>query len=193
MRRSIDIPLGVTVVKRKVGHPWQEYVWQAESVFLGADDTGTWRETRRGEAATHYYVGRHTLELHAMETTAYRVNLANGVPSVYIVMREAGSSAAGAPPVNIQLVTASPFDVQAYGQADGDVVGRVTMPEPLVALVQDFIATHHVEEPFIKRQRQKMDEAEHLFGQEPLVVLRERMRAATPPAAPGSKPPLPNP
>ncbi len=52
------------------------------------------------------------------------------------------------------------------------------MPAPLVELVNEFIAVHHVEEPFVKRQRQKHHVAdEHKFGQEPVHVLRERMRA----------------
>jgi hypothetical protein len=38
-----------------------------------------------------------------------------------------------------------------------------------------FVAEHHTEEPFVKRQRRKHHQAEeHKFGQEPIEVLRKR-------------------
>ena len=37
-----------------------------------------------------------------------------------------------------------------------------------------FVATHHVEEHFVKRQRSRKSESEELFGQEPIFVRRQR-------------------
>ena len=75
--------------------------------------------------------------------------------------------------------TASPFDVQAYGATQDEIVGRVAMPEALVKVVTAFIETHHVEETFRKRQRRPhLDEEVRQFGQEPVHVLRDRMRRA---------------
>ena len=52
------------------------------------------------------------------------------------------------------------------------------MPQLLIELVREFVDAHHVDERFVKRQRQKFEiEEEHRFGQEPIFVLRERMRA----------------
>ena len=49
------------------------------------------------------------------------------------------------------------------------------MPDALIELLEAFVAEHHVEEPFVKRQRQKHHRAEeHKFGQEPIEVLRQR-------------------
>ena len=54
----------------------------------------------------------------------------------------------------------------------------VAMPQPLLELLEAFVAEHHVEEPFVKRQRQKHHQAEeHKFGQEPIEVLRKRAAA----------------
>jgi hypothetical protein len=43
--------------------------------------------------------------------------------------------------------------------------------------VQAFVDEHHVEEPFVKRQRQRFDDEGEKFGQEPIFVLRERLQA----------------
>ena len=49
------------------------------------------------------------------------------------------------------------------------------MPRPLIELLEAFVAEHHVEEPFVKRQREADHRAEeHKFGQEPIEVLRQR-------------------
>ena len=36
-----------------------------------------------------------------------------------------------------------------------DLVEAVPMPEPVLAWMQDFVGQHHVEEPFVKRKRDK--------------------------------------
>ena len=56
------------------------------------------------------------------------------------------------------------------------IVEPLPMPQPLVAWLENFIATHHEEETFIKRQRDKLDLENEKFGQEPLEVIRERQK-----------------
>ena len=83
-------------------------------------------------------------------------------------MREDPFSTA-ARPVTVHAVSASPHDVQVYGENEGEIIYSVPMPEPLQALVKDFIARHHVEQPFIKRQRQRhFQPVEEKFGQQPI-------------------------
>ncbi len=188
LQRTLVIPLGVVVARERIDHPWQEFAWRPLSVFLDADPISDWRLLQRGAGFEHYHAATLPLELHRKETAGYRVNLANGVASIYVVLRE-GAAGASEIPMHVHMVTASPFDVQAYGHTMEEIIGRVVMPEPLVALVQDFIAAHHVEDTFVKRQRQQHHvETEHNFGQEPLVVLREhRARAAEREAAEAAK------
>jgi hypothetical protein len=177
MSGNLSIPLGVVIAHEKIDHPWQEYVWRPVSVFLHAPEISRWRELRRGPGFVHYHAATLPLELHRKETLGYQANLAEPTPSVYVVLRE--KLEGGDEPIAVHLVTASPHEAEAYGLASEEMVGSVAMPEPLIALVEAFMAEHHIEEPFMKRQRQRHHQAEqHQFGQEPLEVLRERMRQA---------------
>jgi hypothetical protein len=176
MSPSITLPVGVVVAREKIEHPWQECRWRPVSVFLNAPEVAEWRELRRGDGFVHYHAATLPLELHRKETNAYRTNLATGEPAVYVVLRE-DPGASSSWPVTVHLVTASPFEAQAYGESGLEIIELVPMPEPLIELVEEFIAVHHVDEPFVKRQRQKEQVTEeHKFGQEPIFVLRERLR-----------------
>ncbi len=174
MSHAVTIEVGVVVAREKIDHPWQDYRWRAVSVFLDAPAKADWRELRRGPGFIHYHAATLPLVLHRKETTGYRVNLANGVPSIYVVLREDPTAS---DPVQVHLVSASPFEVQAYGESGMETVERVAMPERLVAVVQAFVDEHHVEEPFVKRQRQRFADEGEQFGQEPIFVLRERLQA----------------
>lgn len=175
MGSALFIPVGIVVARERISHPWQTYRWRPVGVFLDAPEIREWRELRRDGQAVLYHAATLNLELHRKETTAYRVNLANGEPSVYVVLRE-DPDAGGDWPVEVHLVTASPFEAQSHGDVGLDNVEGVAMPDRLVEMVRTFIDTHHREETFYKRKRQphKMTD-EHKFGQEPLIRLRERM------------------
>jgi hypothetical protein len=176
MDRVLSIPLGVVIARERIDHPWQEYAWRPASVFLNAPEVPQWRELRRDAASVHYHAATLPLELHPKDTAGYRANLDEETPSVYVVLREGG---AGDTAVHVALITASPHEAEAYGQVSEEIVGAVAMPEALVELLEAFVAEHHVEEPFIKRQRQKHHRAEdHKFGQEPIAELRRRQPGA---------------
>ncbi len=174
MQTSLSIPLGVVIAREKVSHPWQDFRWRPVSVFLDAPVKADWRELRRGPGFVHYHAATLILELHRKETMAYRVNLANGAPSVYVVLRDDGEGESHAP-IDVHRVTASPFEAQSHGDLGFDFVEGVAMPDRLVGLVQSFIDEHHVDETFYKRKRERaLQPQEHKFGQEPIFVLRER-------------------
>ena len=176
MQRVLSIALGVVIARDKIDHPWQEYAWRPVSVFLNAPEVGEWRELRRDATSTHYHAATLPLELHAKDTLGYQANLADEAPLVYVVLREGGEHGQ---PVHVAIVTASPHEAEAYGHGSEEIVGSVAMPQPLFELVEAFVAEHHVEEPFVKRQRQKHHQAEeHKFGQEPIEVLRKRQPGA---------------
>lgn len=170
------IALGVVVAREKINHPWQEYRWRAVGVFLDPPEKANWRQLVQSNDVTQFHAATIPLVLHRKETMSYRVNLANGEPSVYVVLREANEVDSGYP-VSVHAVTASPFEAQTYGALAFDSVDSVAMPERLLRIVEVFVGQHPEEEVFKKRQRQPhvTSDEEHLFGQEPLVLLRERM------------------
>lgn len=169
------IPVGVVIARERISHPWQSHRWRPVSVFLDAPEIDGWRELQRDSNSIVYHAATLNLELHRKETTAYRVNLANGEPSVYVVLREDPDSEDDWP-VEVHLVTASPFEAQSHGDVGLDTVEGVPMPPRLVEMLRQFIEMHHEEETFYKRKRRPHVMAdEHKFGQEPIVVLRKRM------------------
>jgi uncharacterized protein DUF3305 len=172
MQRVLSVPLGVIVSRERIDNPWQEHAWRPVSVFLNPPDVNEWRELRRDATSVHYHAATLPMELHAKETIGYKANLDAGKPLVYVVLRETGDEER---PIEVATVTASPYDAEVYGYDSSETVGTVAMPEPLIELFEAFVAEHHVEEPFVKRQRQKHHRAEeHKFGQEPIAVLRQR-------------------
>ncbi len=180
------IALGVVVAREKINHPWQEYRWRAISVFLDPPEKANWRQLMKSAGITQYHAATLPLVLHRKETMSYRVNLDNGEPSIYVVLREEDDPRMGFP-VSVYAVTASPFEAQSYGDHAFDSIDRVAMPERLLAMVETFVGEHPCEDKFIKRQRQPhVVEEEHRFGQEPIVILRERMAARTPAQADNS-------
>ncbi len=178
MGRVVNVTLGVVAAREAVDSPWQNHIWRAVSVFLDPPPlTDGWRELRRGDTFVHAHIANLDLELHRNETPGYIANLQSGSPSIYVVLRE-GAANGGEEPIHAHLLTASAHDVEAYGHTPADIIGEVAMPEPLLELVEAFIVTHHREETFVKRQRQKHHVTEeHKFGQEPVQAVRERMRA----------------
>ena len=177
MSSAISVPVGVVVAREKIDHPWQEYVWRAVDVFLHPPEISGWRELRRDERSVYYHAATLLLELHRKETPGYKANLETGEPAVYVVLRN-DPGADSDWPVTVHMVTASPYDAQAYAESGLETIELVPMPQLLIELVREFVDAHHVDERFVKRQRQKFEiEEEHRFGQEPIFVLRERMRA----------------
>jgi hypothetical protein len=175
MSRTLSIPVGVVIAREKVDSAWQAYAWRLLDVFLNAPEITQWRELRRGADFVHYHAATLPLELHPKETLGYRANLDEETPCVYVVLRQRPDG--DDPPIDVALVTASGYEAEAYGLVMEETVANIAMPQPLLEVLEAYVAEHHVEEPFVKRQRLKHHRAEvHNFGQEPIGVLRERMR-----------------
>ena len=134
MDRVLSIALGVVIAHEKIDHPWQEYAWRPVSVFLGAPEIEDWRELRRDATATHYHAA--TLAAGAASPrrpSAMRPISTAGAPLVYVVLREGGDSGK---PIDVAVVTASPYDAEVYGYDGSEIVGTVAMPEPLIELLR---------------------------------------------------------
>jgi hypothetical protein len=154
---TTTVELGVVVERRPGTTPWQAWLWRPVAVVPGLGASGEeWRPMVEGPGWSRWLAGSCTLELHRKETHDYRVALSAEPPRLWVVLRRREDAER---PWRPFLVTASPFEAQAYAEPGDDLVEAVAMPEPIVALVQDFVDRHHVDLPFLKRRRRAADAA----------------------------------
>lgn len=158
LARSEVLPLGVVLERRRSRHPWQDFAWRAVDLLPGApprDPRGEWltlREEGEGEAAL-FHAGTLPLELFRKDTADLKMNLQQRAPLVYVVLRRGG----GDHPLVPLLVTANVMEAELYSVSGEEQVDGVAMPAPVRALIEAFVAQHHVEEPFYKRKRKPYD------------------------------------
>ena len=173
--RSSVISVGVVIAREPSDHPWQDERWRPVDLVIGVAERKAGEVIGEVDGATHYFAGAARLELHRADTSAYIVNLENETPVIYVVLAEAEDDSAPLP-YELELVTASPFEAQDFLDTGEDIVEPVPMTAPLIAWVERFVGEHHEEEVFVKRRRDKVDIREEKFGQEPLAVVRQRVR-----------------
>lgn len=148
---QIEMPVGVVVRKTPGVTRWARWSWRAVGLLPGAGPAD-WQELRREGEAVEYHAATLPLTLWADETEAYMVNLSDGQPSVYLVLR---NELQGDTPLNAVLITASPFEGQDYADTGEEIVEKIPMTEGLVAWLRDFTLQHHRDEAFVKRRRDK--------------------------------------
>jgi hypothetical protein len=145
----LSLPVGVVVERRKATSPWLDFVWQPVAVLPGLPAAEPWtRLDETGETAT-FFAGAADIALYRTETANYADNLASGAPQVWVVLRPTD----GQPPYALVAVTADPAEGEAFTEAGNDLVETVPMPAHIKDEVERFVAEHHVERPFVKRQR----------------------------------------
>lgn len=149
----VEMPVGVVVRRTPGVTRWAKWAWKAIGVLPGAAQAD-WRILREEDGATEFHAATCSLELHGAETEAYLHGLWSKVPAIYIVLRE---STAGDRPLDVLLVTASPYEAQDYADSGEEIIEKVPMPDGLKAWVQSFVDTHHEHEEFKKRRRDKKD------------------------------------
>jgi Protein of unknown function (DUF3305) len=147
------IALGVVVERRPATSPWIDHVWRPVHALAGVPDTPPWTQLPGASGATTFYAGAAEVHLFRSETTNYRDNLASGEPSLWVVLRPTG----GDPPFAIVTVTADPAEGEAFTETGTDLVETVAMPAAVAEAVAAFVAEHHVERTFHKRQRDRAD------------------------------------
>ncbi|MGF1444987.1 MAG: DUF3305 domain-containing protein [Pikeienuella sp.] len=147
------MPLGVVLRRQPGVTRWASHIWRVSAVLPGAG-AANWREMRRDGAAVEYHAATLPLELWRAETEAYRVALSNDPPRVFVVLRPEEED--GPEEIRVHCVTASPFEAQDYLDSGEEQVEPVAMPVALIGWVSDFVAQHHRDEPFVKRQRDRI-------------------------------------
>ncbi|OSI67323.1 molybdopterin-guanine dinucleotide biosynthesis protein A [Bradyrhizobium canariense] len=145
-----SVPVGVVVERRRAKSVWAEFLWRPVSVFAGTPSAEPWTALDVQAESILFYAGEALIELHRTETAYYRDNLACGTPKLWVVLGPTGSDR----PHELLAVTADPAQGEAFTDAGNNIVEAVPMPQDILTIVGQFIATHHVERPFIKRRRQ---------------------------------------
>jgi hypothetical protein len=112
-----------------------------------------WTVLNEDADVTMYYVGSVEIALFQSEAERYRENLNSGAPGVWVVLHSTGVS----PAYEIMTVTADPSEGEGLTQTGADLVESVPMPPSIRTLIEAFVAEHHVEEPFYKRERDHAD------------------------------------
>jgi hypothetical protein len=148
-----QISVGVVVERRKATSPWIDFTWKPVTVLPGAPVAAPWTQLSADDERATFYAGAADVALYRTETTYYRDNLASGTPSLWVALR----SRDGDPPFELVAVTADPAEGEGFTQNGDHLVEAVPMPEAVRAVVEAFVAEHHVERPFMKRQRDRAD------------------------------------
>ena len=148
---SVSMPLGVVVLKSPGVTRWAKWTWRAIAVLPGAHQEN-WKVLRSENESTEYHAATLPLELFSSDTEAYLHGLSARTPAIYVIMRLRDE---GEPSLEVVHVTASPYEAQDFADTGEEIVEKVPMTEGLVAWVRDFIETHHEDEVFIKRRRDK--------------------------------------
>lgn len=145
--------VGVVVERRKAKSPWVEHVWRPVAALPGAPDTPPWTAIEGDDEAVRFFAGTAELALYRSETAQYRENLVSGSPGLWVVLRPTG----GTPPFELVAVTADPSEGEAFAEIGVDLVEPVPMPGAVAEMIDAFVAEHHVEQAFTKRQRKPAD------------------------------------
>jgi len=149
----LRIPVGVVVERRKADSPWIDFVWRGIGVLPDEPEMTPWTVVREQEGTTLFYAGSATVDLYRSETGRYCDNLAAGAPSVWVVL----APSEGGWPYAVSAVTADPAEGEAFTEAGANLVEAVAMPEVMRVAIENFVAEHHVEAEFVKRERRRAD------------------------------------
>ena len=147
----VQIPVGVVVERRKAESQWIDFTWRATTVLPGTPAARPWTQLSAQGDAVSFYAGAAEIALYRSDTAHYRDNLASAVPALWVALRPTGVE----PPYDLVAVTADPAEGEGFTQNGDHLVDAVPMPAAVRAMLEAFIAEHHVERPFIKRKRDR--------------------------------------
>jgi hypothetical protein len=138
------------VERHKATSPWLDFVFRPVSVLVGVPEAAPWTPVAITGDVTTYYAGQAVIEFYRTETDGYRDNLASGAPLLWVILRPAPTEVG----FELLMVTADPAEGEALTGAGDDLVGTVAMPSSIEEALTRFVAEHHVQRTFVKRQRQ---------------------------------------
>ena len=147
----ISIPVGVVVERLKAQSKWIDYIWRPSNVLEGVPEMDAWTLLEANSDRALFYAGSAHIGLYAGDAAHYRENLLTGYPKLWIILRPTGVE----PPLELEMVTANPFEGEGLTESATDIVEPVPMPERLRNDLAAFVEQYYVHEPFFKRKRDK--------------------------------------
>jgi hypothetical protein len=146
------LSVGIVVERRKASSQWIDYIWRPVAALGGVPQTPPWSILAQDDEVTTFYAGAAEIEFFRTATSNYRDNLA-GDQSLWVALRRTESD----PPYKLLAVTADPSEGEAFTETGVDLVELVPLPDVVRETMIDFVAEHHVEQPFFKRKRDRAD------------------------------------
>jgi hypothetical protein len=155
MTADAVMPLSVVIERRAPKRQWQDDLWRPIGVLPpAAGESG--KLLAEGEGWAQFHGGTLNLELFRGETEGYRTNLSQDAPMVYVVLRR--NDEREGLEFEPFMITACPYEAMAYTEDNDDFVEGVPMPPDVIEWVREFVELHHVDRPFVKRQKRRKDE-----------------------------------
>ena len=171
--KEISRQVSVIAERRPAVSRWTDHVWHVVAVLDGKAAAEPF--TQLGEepdGAARFFAGSTALLLHRKDTEAYRSNLA-GDRVLYVIMRPDD----GDVPFILYDVTASPYEAQDHLDCGEELVETVPMSDAIAEWMEAFCDFHHVDVPFKKRRRDKLNVEELKFSKEPIFARTGRFPA----------------
>jgi len=150
MAAQVSIPVGVVVDRIKAESQWIDYIWQPTAVLVGQPDVQPWTLLSGDKDRASFYAGSTSIDLYRSDTGNYRDNLL-GDSKLWVVLTPTESD----PPYSLFMVTADPTEGEAQTETGVNLVEAVAMPDTVRAVLDTFVADHHVEQTFYKRKRDR--------------------------------------
>ena len=141
MAALVSIPVGVVVDRIKAESQWIDYIWQPTAVLVGEPDAQPWTLLSGDNDRASYYAGSTSIDLYRSDTGNYRDNLL-GDSKLWVVLTPSESD----PPYSLFMVTADPTEGEAQTETGVNLVETVAMPDAVRAVLDTFVAEHHVEQ-----------------------------------------------
>jgi hypothetical protein len=153
------MPVSVVLERRASKSQWLDYTWEPIGVVPRVQ-LPAGAPMGEGEGFAQYHGGALDLELFRGETEGYLNNLSQAPPVVYVVLRKADDDEKDGNENGLEfspfLVTCCPYEAMGYTENNDDlVVEGVPMTPEVLAWVQEFVAAHHVDTPFLKRKNKR--------------------------------------
>ena len=146
------IAIGLVVARRKLSGPWASHRWLAVAVLAAPPGAAAWTRLPGEPGDETFYAGAFEIALHAGDTAYYRDNLESGRPSVWAALRPGAGDR-----VEVAGLSVDPYEGESMALVEGDAVEALAMPAELARRVAAFVAAHHVERAFFKRERKRAD------------------------------------
>jgi Protein of unknown function (DUF3305) len=152
MSADAVMPISVVIERRASNSQWDDHQWRPIGVLPHAAlEHG--KVLAEGDGWAQYQAGTLHLELFRGETEGYLTNLSQNPPVVFVILRpnEEGEGLEFEP----FLATVCPYEAMGYTAGGDEIVEGVPMPPEIMTWLREFVAHHHVDQPFLKRKNKR--------------------------------------